>query len=1246
MVNRDDCKNMQITSICALWCFKRGCTTKTLLVMKLTTILLLAAILQVAAKTNGQTVTYSAKSVGLEKLFAVIKQQTGHVFFYREEDLSGLSAVSVSFRQTPLEVALQQILKEQPLKYSIQGKTIFIIKGVIAVPKPPAVPETTDEIYLPPPLKIRVTDSSGNPMPGASIKLKNSKVSGVTDAAGIFNLNANAGDVLIVSFVGYETKTLIVAAAVLSSANDLVVSLKPSRSDLDEVEVMVSSGYQQLPLERVTGAYTHITAAQLENSNSFNLKDRLEGMVPGMFFETQFDEDQSPNSERSRSIVIRGMGTFGNVNPLIVVDGAPFYPGVTDPWQLINPSDVASITVLKDAAAASIWGAQAANGVIVITTKSGGQRKNQPLVNVQVDYLAQPVPRLHTIPWASGKDAVEVYKWLILKKNYLSTLETPSVAQGYDLPEVMQVLLEMKRGNISEAAGNARLAELSAIDVREEFRELFFRKIESNKKINLTFSDGSATHNVRTSLTALMNDQYSKGNSDMQVTANIVDEYIPKKWLKFSFGSNIFYSNRLENGVLVNELANIPQMSRILDEDGSYLPMTINSGGANYYSVPTSRRRDTAAKYKLPYNWDWNLKRDQENMNKFTKTTNVRLYTNIQATLFKGLTTELFYQYQKDHTYRKEYYNENTWYVRDLVNSNARTDGSYPVPPGGMLYEMQTNGYSHNARLTANYKRNFGEHAISVLGGAEVRQNYFDRVRYGFYGYDPQSLTAITNLDFLTTITPKMSGLTTSSTIPFAPTQSFMSLQGADDRYVSTYGNAGYTFKRRYDLTGSIRLDRTNLYGQAPNYRNLPQWSVGAGWQISDEPFFDVSVVNRLKIRASYGFNGNVLKSVSPYILGYPWTDPVTRLPYAAVQSAPNPGLTWEKTETYNIGVDFSLLKGRINGNLEIYSKKGSDILAQIAINGTYGYQNNRAELNTGNINNNGIEVSIQGLVINNKDFKWSSRLNYGSNRNRAFNITQVNKTAIAYTTLSFYYHLPNQPVDFVAAAEWVKYDDNGQIVFMYRGKEHKVTDFPNSAAVNYGDLFKVVGQRNPKHFGQWANSFSYKKLELNISILYKLGHKFVGDYPATGLKNNYFAPSRFYTWIPELMVNSWKSQADGNRASMYSFDEKFTGTAAEISSYQTLLDYVSRYNTRNVMSASNIRLQSVALSYIIPAKFSGPFKNVRVQVEARNIGPIWVANKQGIDPDFPAYSSSVYGALQYVVRNREQYSAALRFGF
>lgn len=1209
--------------------------TKTMRVMKLTAIILLSACLVATARSDAQRITLSEKGASIEKVFQEIKRQSGYTFVYRDEWLQQARKVDLELRNASISEALEACFKNQPLTYVIVQTTVVVKQKTVL-----NNPKNTAPVSPPIDVKGRVVDSTGNPLANVSVKVKSGKKGTYTDANGYFSLpGVNENDILEISFIGYQSIT--VKASVVNNLKDFSLRVKPS--ELETVQ-LVSTGYQQIPKERVTGSFYTITAADLEKTNSFNLKDRIEGMVPGMYFEPQFDEDQSPTGQRSRSIVIRGVGTFGNNNPLIVLDGAPFYTDVIDPWSLINPSDVESITILKDAAAASIWGSQAANGVIVITTKKGSIVKGQPILNVTLDYLVQPVPNLSKIPWASSKDAVEIYRTIIQNQTWFDQLLDPVFKDRYELPEVMDVLIKMKQGAITQEAGNQRLAELSQLDVRDEFKDLFFRKLESNKKINLSFQSGSEFNKVRTSITGLFNNMYSKGNSDFQVIANFVDEYIPKKWLKFSIGANVFMSDLKRNGVVVNELVNIPQMSRIKDENGNYVPMIMNNAEDTYFDVPTWRRRDTANKYKLPYNWDWNLGKDVENYNKSTQTTNLRLYTNINVSPFKGLDVDLYYQYQKDHILISEIYNEKSWYVRNMVNNNTRTNGTYPIPPGGMLYENQTNGYSHNGRVQMSYTRTFGDHSVRALGGMEVRQNVFDQRPYGYYGYDPQSLTNITNLDFLNTITPKMNGDAAgfgTSTIPFAPTQRFGSfIYGNDDRFVSKYANASYTYKNRYDLTGSIRADVTNLFGQSSTYTNLPQWSVGAGWKISSENFFKVDFVNQLKMRASYGFNGNIDKTASPYITGTPWIDPILGIPYAAVQQAPNPGLTWEKTGTYNIGLDFAVLNNKINGTFEFYSKRASDVLAQIAVNGTYGYQNNRATLNTGNISNKGFEFNVTAKIIDQGDFRWQTRFNYGTNRNRATNITQVNTGTIAYTTLSFYYHLPNQPVDFVAAATWMGYDSLGYDKFEYQKNILSVRDVTNFAAMKQADIFKVVGQRSPKHYGQWANSFNYKGLELNVSLLYKFGHVFIKDYPATGMSNTYFTATRLFTFLPELMVNRWKSAADGDNASMYSLNNKLTNTQ-QVSA----LDVISRYNTRNVLNAGSVRVQSISLAYNLPGKISGPFKNARLQVEARNLGPLFVSNKEGIDPDFPPYSSSVYGALQYVIRNRAQYSAGLRFG-
>lgn len=1228
---------MQLTAIarsCSCW---NGLTYKLTRVMRLTAVVMLCACLQVAARTSGQNVTLRVKNVPMKEVFREIQKQTGLNILVKESLLEKAGKVTLDVKDMPVEQVLTLCLKDQPLRYFIEGGAIVVRS--VAAPQPGN--NSLNEPAMPPPIDVkgRLVDESGNPAV-ATVTVKGTAKAASTNANGEFILTGvDANAVLVITGVSIET----IEVKINGRTNLGIMGLKKKVADIEGV-VVVNTGYEQLPKERVTGSFTNISATELGRSNSFNLKDRLEGMVPGMYFEPQYDEDQSPTSQRSRSIVIRGVGTFGNNNPLIVVDGAPFYTDVIDPWMLINPSDVESITVLKDAAAASIWGSQAANGVIVITTKKGSVARGQPILNISLDYLVQPVPNLSKIPWASSQEALDIYKWMIKDQTWFDQLLDPVFKDKYELPEVMDVLIKMKKGTMSQDDGNKRLAELSQIDVRDEFKDLFFRKLETNKKINLSFQTGTDINRVRTSLTGVFNSQYSKGNSDFQVTASFVDEYIPKKWLKFSFGSNFFMSSLKRNGVAVNELANIPQMSRILDDQGNYLSMIMNSTDDSYFDVPAWRRRDTVAKYRLPYNWDWNLKQDVDNYDKSTKTSNLRLYTNIKITPLKGLDVDFYYQYQKDHILVSEYYSEQSWYVRNMVNNYARPNGTYPIPPGGMLYENQTNGFSHNGRLQLSYTRAFGDHSVRALLGMELRQNFYDQVPYGYYGYDKQSLTGVNNLDFVTTITPRMNG-DVGAVIPSVPGQRFWMLYGNDDRFLSKYGNVGYTYKNRYDLTGSIRQDITNLFGQSSTYTNLPQWSVGAGWKISGEKFFTIDFINYLKLRASYGFNGNIDKTASPYLYGYPWTDPVLGIPYTAVQSAPNPGLTWEKTGIYNLGLDFNVLNNKISGTVEAYFKKATDVLAQIAVNGTYGYQNNRATLNTGNISNKGLEVTINAKIIDKGDFRWQTRFNYGTNRNRATNITRVTNSISAFTSLGFYYHLPNQPVDYVAAATWMGYDTLGYDKFEYQGKAYSIRDIANFNTLVPLDVVKVVGQRSPKHYGQWANTFTYKAFELNISLLYKFGHVFVKDYPAAGMSNTYFTSTRFFTFLPDLMVNRWQSAADGNNASMYSLNNKLININGNNTTQVSLLDIISRYNTRTVLNAGSIRLQSISLGYNIPGKISGPFKNARIQLEARNIGPLYVANKEGIDPDFPPYSSSLYGSLQYVVRNRAQYSASLRFG-
>ncbi|MCK0130830.1 SusC/RagA family TonB-linked outer membrane protein [Flavobacteriaceae bacterium F08102] len=1074
----------------------------------------------------------------------------------------------------------------------------------------------------------KVVDEHGEPLIGVNVLIKNTKTGVSTDLDGSFKINASVGNELVFSYVGFETKTVKI-----ENNEAIVVVLKESSNTLDEVVV---TGYYSLPKERATGSFSHIKSDELERITSFSVKDKIEGLVPGLVFEPNFKYDQSGTTERSRGLLVRGQSTLGNNEPLIVVDGFPVISaGGVDPWSTINPNDVASITVLKDAAAASIWGASAANGVIVIQTKNGRGQVGTS-VNASVEFVTQPAPDLYDILFASSSDAIEVYRSMFMETSNFDQLTSPFNRSRYEFPEVIDVFIQMKAGDITEAEGNARLAELAKIDVRDEFADLFYQQ-EMNKKISVAFTNGNKVNNLRASIMATDSRSYAIGDNDLQILGNLNNRFSPVDWFSFNFGVNFSFTNKEKNGVDIRDLEDIPQMSRILDDNGDYLPM-IMQGPDLYYTLSTSRRRELVEQYNLPYDWDWNLKRDIDNKDQKEQINDIRLNAALKITPFKGFAAEVTYQYQNNSGLISNYYSPETWHVRNEVNQFAQPDGSFAVPQGGMLYERRSSFISHNGRFQLTYDNDFKDHSLRALFGMEVQKKYRESIPYGFYGYDPQSLTQISNVNYNFPNGQGIHGRFLRGIDPI-PTlgASSIRLQGIDDRFLSYYGNVGYSYKNRYDITGSIRLDQTNLFGRTGSYRELPQWSFGLGYTLSDEPFFNSKSIDYLRFRASYGWNGHIEKSSSPFLTATPWIDPNNNSQYGVVQNSPSHGLTWEKTANYNFGTDFSLFDHRIKGLVEVYYKKSTDVLADFEVNPTYGFYYDEVTVNQGTMKNQGIEAEINALVVDKKT-KWQSSLNYGYNKNEVVNVTSSANNLFARLSNAYANPVAGQPVSYLAVAEWAGYSDEGLPMVHYGDEIVDITEIPYTGA-DLDKLFKFVGQKVPKHSGSWLNRISYKNFELSTRMLYSFGHKFIGEAPPRNGLYGYTNISTFHTWVPEILVNRWQSPADNETASMYSIQNKVNPYTANITN-----DYIAEYNTRNVMDAGQVRLQSISLAYTLPKNLIGNFlESVKIQVEARNLGPIFLVNDKGVDPSYPKLSTSFYTAFYNVLRDRPEYSLSLR---
>ncbi len=1216
---------MKTFSLLRKKCFNGRHALRQLVLMPVVFFLLFPSLLYGAGQQ--EKITISLKDVTIIEFFKEVEKITTFKFFYKTSQVESLPKISIEAKDQPISTVLNTVFAKTNLTYTFNEKQIVIQQKNTN----PATAQTVK-------ITGRVIDKNQVPLPGVGIMLQGTKKGAFTDDNGKFVMDVpkSKGLSLLFKMIGMNSVVLY-----LDDRTDYTVVMDEDQKLLSEVMI---TGYQTLPKERATGAYTILDSTILKRTSNFSLKDKLEGLVPGLYFEPNYVEDQYPTDQASRSIIIRGASTFGDNNPLIVVDGFPV-SSASDPWRSINPDDIENVTVLKDAAAASIWGAQAANGVIVITTKRG--KSPTPQVDVSVDFYAQSAPNLNKIPWASSSQAVDIYKWMAFETTYLDQFITNSTYyNNYDLAPVIKTLAAAKRGVITMAEANSQLDELKKIDVRDEFADLFLSKLETNTKANIAYQLGGKTHNFRTSMTATSNQKYNKGNSRNDYIINVNDQLMPAQWIRLSLGANLNLTEQKNNGMDIKELNFINQMTRILDDNGNYLPMIAQDSRSSYdsyYSLKSSSRADTVAKYKLPYDWNWNLKREADNRDNTEKNSDLRLTAKVNLMPIKNIDIELSYQYQYINRYLREYYNENSWVVRNQVNNNARTDGTYPIPPGGMLYENKRFGSGNSYRAQITYDKRFERHSIKVMAGTDWRKDYYDENPYGYYGYDPQALTYATGMDFKTLITPKLSGQSNYyQTIPMIPGKYYFSVNGRDDRFVSYFGNFGYTFSTKYDLTGSIRLDKTNLFGSSSDSPNLPQWSVGMGWTITEEKFAKkyLSGIDYLKLRASYGWNGNIDKSAAPYLYGYPWTDKVLSLPYFAIQSAPNPNLTWEKTSTYNLGLDYAFFSNNISGTINFYHKDSKDCLVQMAVNGTYGFQNNRATLNAGKLKNTGLEFELKANVINNKNFKWQTIFQYSTNRNIAKGITKVSNNISAYTTMAFYYRKPNQPLSYLAAIEWAGYDEVGLPKIVYNGAETKITDIADVNKLDMDKLFKFVGQKDPKHFGSWTNRLVYKSIELSFSLYYKIGHKVIGDYPPTGMFSSFMTASKMYTFLPELMAHSWKSADDATTAKMYNLNNKITN-----STHTQLMDAVMAYGTQNVYNASSVRIKSITLSYLVPRSFlqRAKLKDLRIVLEARNLGPI--VKFTPFDPDNPPYSSSTYGALLFVTRNRPEFSLGLKVG-
>ncbi len=1121
---------------------------QTLLFMKWIAFFMLAASLHVSAGGNAQKITLTTENETLEVVFKEIRKQTGYFFLYNMEQLKMAHRVNLSVKDASLEEVLDICFNGQSLTYVINNQNIIVQprqKEMVTLPSPPVN------------IQGRVTNDKGEPISGVTVAVRGTNRSVATNERGEFYLAGIADDaVLVFSSVSTEPYEMKVNAR-----SSFTVSLQTRVTRMEDINVTVATGYQTLSPGRATGSYHVTDEKELGRLATTDYRQRLQGIVPGLAV------------NRNNIVTIRGQGTFNaEQSPLVVIDGVP----VEGADYKINPDDIQQITVLKDAASASIWGVRSANGVIVITTKRGN-RSGKTTVNynnfisleeaadlADLRLLASPV-------YARG----EWNKYLSFGTGFL---------QPYSfVTEIGKIYNDYKADNNLSRA-NSRIDSIGAFDNQEERESLFYRNaLMNNHTISVKTGDQRASHYL--SVNYVNEQSYQRGNNLHKANFISNSDFVISNRMKLQFGTRgNFYRSRQN----AESVTNMRPYVRMLDANGNHI--TEHFGIAQDY-------KDLLVKAGWK-NWNYNRYQEMENND---NTYQINTYSaNLRFTyeIIKGLRYTVQGNYEKGFQKDKGLHNETTYYTRDLINKftkntnllSPKADTAFLGKNGSILTENISETTSFDLRNQLEYSVDIKDFSINALAGHEL-YNFSSTGSYNtYFGYNTQTLVQ-TDIDrkLLRAGITGYNAVQNGTSFPSA----FASVGESLERYLSYFSTAGISYKDKYHLFGSARLDKTNLLVKADEYRNNPAWSIGSKWKLSNETFFNIPFVDALAIKAAYGVSGNIVKSTAPDMIASAFVSSIG-LPVLVVTNPENKALGWEKTYTVNLGTEFSLLKNRLTGTIEYYHKDGRELLYNVTIDPTLGWAN--IKKNAAGIVNQGIDISLNAQALKYKDFSWSISSVFSYNRNR---VKRVDYTPTQSDILGLGSPIVGKSLNYLAVVNFLGINASGNQLIARNGGKDTLT------AANLKDLkiddYIYAGRKDPVFSGSLIQTFRYKDWSLEAFFTYKLGHKFLLPTYQNSLGSG--------------AVNEWSDPAQTWSAAG---DEKTKPYPKLVNgAYTTDVEYILTHNQRLVDKADLVRLRMISLEYSLTRLLKSKLiKESSLRLSGENLW-YWAANRYDLDTDY-----------------------------
>lgn len=1117
------------------------------------------------------TITLHTQGKTLKETLKEIEKQCDYIFIYSSSTVDVNRVITINSEKSSIQEVMAQIAPAANLSYTIKNKQVILsplsaqksIQNNSAV----SVKESALENKV---IQGHVKDENGEPIIGASVWIKGTTTGVATDIDGNFTIKVSGNNlVLTASFIGYKA----VEQKISATKHTYNFTLNPESQMIEEVVV---TGYQTISKERATGSFAILSPKEMEGKLQTNIMDRVEGMVAGL-------------SSNRGEIQIRGVSTLsGNKSPLYVVDGIPFEgePGSnSSPLDVLNPSDIVNITVLKDATAASIYGARSANGVIVITTRNGAVGPTRISYNGSVNF--QGLPDRDYANKMSSRELVDFQKMVF--ESY-PNMKRKDIREFQN--EVQLLLIDHQEGKLTSSELETKLDEYRNRDRYDQVVDEFLRKKRVTHQHNLSFNGGSDFYRYSLSANYTGTAPYEKEQMEHRVGFNLKNTFNFFKWFRFDagiLGSQLSadYDNGVSGMSMLNQGSASYHMLR--DEAGNALQMYDRK---SQYEIDRLNKLGLMDESYRPV--------DEMGTRHYTqKSKYLNLNFGAHFKIIDGLSLDLRYQTESTTGFRKQYDTKDAFKVKTMINDATRWNSTKKVyeniiPVGGQITQTNTDNYSYTLRAQLNYNKVFNEnHDLQILAGAERRKVVTSS--HGFYrvGYDDNSL-AYSEIDALT-LNQQVKG-TESLYGTFNFTNNTPRFTHKDDRYVSFYGNASYTYNQRLTVTGSIRIDQSNLFGTDPKYQYKPLWSIGGHYSLFPNRF---EWLDRFVVRATYGINGNIHKLNGPYLIAATSSrnNTYTNESSFYIQTPPNPTLRWEKTKVTNIGVDFSVLQSRLAGSVEFYNKNSSDLMGQFATDPTLGWTN--LNMNFGSMYNRGVELTLNSTNIKTADFKWNSTFIFGYNKNKVTEVQSSDESAYSYYSRANI--RKGYAMNSLFSIRYAGLDENGTpMAYKKDGTIVKSDDLLSKEDLVYS------GTYDPPYHASFTNMFSYKGFDISFMFIYSGGH-IMRDVAANMLITKH--PIYLASNTDKDMMNYWKSPADNNNPNI--------NPAFMFGSQVRNAEDIWRAADKHAQRGDFIKLRDLTLGYTIPNRLVKKYniQNARVNVQLQNIW-WWAANKSDLDPE------------------------------